>query len=89
MLNEDETPSAMDQVDNKVNAGVMDAVTGGGMMEGADPETDEYTIGSEGGNNDYFHVNEGKKSMVITESQWKKLQLIIENEGTNLRSKKS
>ena len=83
MLGEEKTPSAMDQVGNKVNAGVMDAVTGGGMMEGAEPETDEYTIGGEGGNNEYFHVNEGKKSLMITEEQWKQLQLIIENEGAN------
>ena len=85
MLGEDKVPSAMDQVDNKVNAGVMDAVTGGGMMEWAEPESDEYTIAGEGGNNEYFHVNERKKSLMITEEQWKRLQLIIENEGTNLK----
>jgi hypothetical protein len=85
MLGEDKVPSAMDQVDNKVNAGVMDAVTGGGMMEGAEPESDEYTIAGEGGNNENFHVNERKKSLMITEEQWKRLQLIIENEGTNLK----
>ena len=52
-------PSAMAQVHNKVNAGVMDGVVyGGGMMEGAEPEADEYLISAEGDNNDYFHVNE-------------------------------
>ena len=55
------------------------------LSEGAEPESDEYTIAGEGGNNEYFHVNECKKSMVITEEQWKHLQLIIENEGTNLK----
>ena len=32
-LNEQKVPSAQDQVHNKVNAGIMDAVTCGGMME--------------------------------------------------------
>lgn len=32
-LAESKIPSAQDQVHNKVNAGIMDAVTGGGMME--------------------------------------------------------
>ena len=32
-LSESKTPSALDQVNNKVNAGIMDAVTCGGMME--------------------------------------------------------
>lgn len=44
---EEKTPAAQDQVHKKVNAGIMDAVTCCGMMEGAEPESDEYTIGSE------------------------------------------
>ena len=51
-------PSAMAQVHNRVNAGIMDAVTCGGMMEGAEPESDEYVIAAEGDNNDYFHVQD-------------------------------
>ena len=54
-------PSAMAQVHNRVNAGVMDGVCYGGMMEAAEPEDEEYVIGSEenapiGG--EYYHVNE-------------------------------
>lgn len=58
-------PAAQDQVDNKVNAGVMDAVTACGTMEeGAEPESDEYTIGVEkdapvGGR--YSHIDEDKE----------------------------
>ena len=54
-------PSAMAQVHNRVNAGVMDGVCYGGMMEAAEPEDEEYIIGGEedapvGGR--YYHVNE-------------------------------
>lgn len=49
-------PCAQDQVGNKVNAGVMDAVVSGGMCEGEGADSDEYILGSEGGNNEYFHV---------------------------------
>lgn len=51
-------PSAMAQVHNRVNAGIMDAVTCGGMCEGAEPEDEEYKIGAEdeGGPSDYWHV---------------------------------
>jgi len=53
-------PSAMAQVHNKVNAGVMDGVVYGGMMEAAEPEDEEYEIGlEEGGMEPYGHaVNE-------------------------------
>lgn len=60
-IQESEKPAAQDQVDNKVNAGIMDAVTAGGTMEeGAEPESDKYEIGSEkdGDINPYYHVNE-------------------------------
>ena len=54
-------PSAMAQVHNRVNAGVMDGVCYGGMMEAAEPEDEEYVIGGEddapiGGK--FYHVNE-------------------------------
>ena len=50
-------PSAMSQVHNKVNAGIMDAVTCGGMCEAAEPEDEEYEIGlEEGGLEPYGHV---------------------------------
>ena len=50
-------PSAMAQVHNRVNAGVMDGVVYGGMMEAADPEDEEYKIGLEdGGLEPYGHA---------------------------------
>ena len=42
-------PSAMAQVHNRVNAGVMDGVVYGGMMEAAEPEDDRYRLGVENG----------------------------------------
>ena len=56
-------PSAMAQVHNRVNAGVMDGVVYGGMMEAAEPEDEEYEIGlEEGGLEPYGHVvNESTK----------------------------
>ena len=50
----------MAQVHNRVNAGVMDGVVYGGMMEAAEPEDEEYEIGLEdGGLEPYGHaVNE-------------------------------
>lgn len=52
------TPSAMSQVHGKVNAGIMDGITGNGMFEGAEPETDKYMVGLENGNDSYCHVKE-------------------------------
>jgi hypothetical protein len=50
-------PSAMAQVHNRVNAGVMDGVVYGGMMETARPERDKYKLGFEkGGFEPYSHV---------------------------------
>ena len=48
----------MAQVHNRVNAGIMDAVTCGGMCEAAEPEDEEYEIGmeEEGGPEPYAHV---------------------------------
>ena len=52
--------SAMAQVHNRVNSGIMDAVTCGGMCEAAEPEDDKYKLGTEEGGSlsDYGHVNE-------------------------------
>jgi len=59
--------SAMAQVHNKVNAGIMDGITCGGMMEAAEPESNEYKIGSEGGNNEYFHaINESPEVVNVS-----------------------
>ena len=42
---------------------VMEAEEWLGVNEGAEPESDKYKIGAEGGNNDYFHViNENSNS---------------------------
>lgn len=60
MMNEDAI-SAQDQVHNKVNSGIMDAVTCGGMLEeDARPENDKYIIGAECGDslNPNYHINE-------------------------------
>lgn len=51
-------PSAMDQVHGHVNSGIMVGITGGGMFEGAEPESDKYTMGMEAGNDSYGHVKE-------------------------------
>ena len=51
--------AAQDQVGGKVNAGVMDAVVGGGMCENV--EEDEYTLGAEQNEiSPYYHVTEEK-----------------------------
>lgn len=52
--------SAQEQVGGYVNSGILQGITGSGMMgEGAEPESDKYHIAGEGGNNEYFHaVNE-------------------------------
>lgn len=67
---EGKTPAAQDQIHGKVNAGIMDAVTCGGMMEGAEPESDEYKVGSE---NDgcFKHVCESEENS-NSESKLKK-----------------
>lgn len=60
--NSKKVPAVQDQVGNKVNAGIMDAVACGGMCEGAEPESTEYHIGMENNSNlEYGHVTEGKK----------------------------
>lgn len=64
LLSENKVQSAQDQVKNKVNAGVMDAVTACGTMEeGAEPESDKYELGVEKGVaiSPNYHVNEEKE----------------------------
>ena len=75
-------PSAMAQVHNRVNAGVMDAVAyGGGVMEAAEPEDDEYQLGMEpGGPSNYAHVTDSKKTMYITEDQMNQIKLLLEGD---------
>lgn len=54
-------PAAQDQVNKKVNAGIMDAVVCGSMCEGAEPESNEYHIGMEDNSNmEYGHVFESQ-----------------------------
>ena len=57
----------MAQVHNRVNAGVMDGVVYGGMMESAEPEDEEYEIGmEEDGLEPYGHaVNESTDSVTF------------------------
>ena len=77
--------SAQSQVHNRVNAGVMDAVTACGTMEeGAEPESDEYTIGGEGGNNEYFHINESKEKDTSFTKYFKPLAEFMKSEGLNV-----
>lgn len=72
-------PSAMAQVHNRVNAGVMDAVAYGGMMEAAEPEDDEYELAMEpDGPSNYGHAIDEKKTMYITEDQMRQIKLLLE-----------
>lgn len=62
-LNEEsnKVPAAQDQVNKKVNAGIMDAVVCGEMCEGAEPESNNYNIGMENNSNlEYGHVFESQ-----------------------------
>lgn len=62
---ESKAKSAQDQVHNKVNAGIMDAVTCGGTMEeGAEPEAITYEIGKEK-NGDCYHINEEEIKLLV------------------------
>ena len=81
-------PSAMAQVHNKVNAGVMDGVVYGGMMEAAEPEDEKYEIGmEEDGLEPYEHVVEGRKTIYISESQLRDLKKVL-CESASEREKK-
>lgn len=68
-ISERKVPSAQEQVP-KVNAGIMDAVTGCGTMEeGAEPESNEYKLGVEKGGeiSPNYHVNESSKNSEFEE----------------------
>lgn len=63
-ISERKVPSAQEQVP-KVNAGIMDAVTGCGTMEeGAEPESETYELGKEK-NGDYYHINEDEIKFLL------------------------
>ena len=78
-------PSAMAQVHNRVNAGVMDGVVYGGMMEAAEPEDEKYEIGME--EDGYGRVVEGRKTIYISESQLRDLKKVL-CESASEREKK-
>lgn len=86
-LNESKNPTAQDQVHGKVNAGIMDAVTCGGMMEGAEPEADEYTIGSEK-DGEYKHVcesDDNSNSDSTLKKYMKKIADYMYDNGLNVK----
>ena len=71
-------PSAMAQVHNKVNAGVMDGVVYGGMMEAAEPEDEKYEIGmEEDGLEPYEHSVGGSCDLHIADGQWRDFKKIL------------
>ena len=79
-------PSAQDQVNNKVNAGIMYNITGGGMYEGAEPESDNYNIGFEGDSNlEYGHVFEGIEKDFDYKTSIKSLLDYMSSEGLNIK----
>lgn len=86
LLSENKVPSAQDQVKNKVNAGVMDAVTACGTMEeGAEPESDKYELGVEKGGaiSPNYHVNESSDDSEL-ESNFKKIAIFMKENGLNV-----
>ena len=55
------------------------------LSEGAEPESDEYTIGGEGGNNEYFHVmNESKIGNFDFKKYFKPIAEFMKNDGLNV-----
>ena len=55
------------------------------MDEGAEPETDEYKIGGEGGNNEYFHaVNESKIGNFDFKKYFKPIAEFMREDGLNV-----
>lgn len=85
-INEDNVPAAQDQVGKKVNAGIMDAVTCGGMCEeGAEPESDEYGIGFEGNSAmNYGHVNESIDEQYDYKKDMLSIARFMKDEGLNV-----
>ena len=76
----------MAQVHNRVNAGIMDGVTCCGMMEEDGANSNEYKIGTkEAGPSNYFHVtNENRKTMYVTEEQFRKLKNLIKESSDSV-----
>lgn len=71
-----------EQVGGKVNAGIMDGLA---CCEGAEPESDSYTIGGEGGNNEYFHVvNESKDRENYLNKKAKSIAEFMKESGLNV-----
>ena len=82
--NSKKVPAAQDQIGNKVNAGIMDAVACGGMCEGAEPESTEYHIGMENNSNlEYGHVNENANASEY-EPYIKSMFDYFKSEGLNI-----
>jgi hypothetical protein len=55
------------------------------MDEGAEPESDEYQIGGEGGNNEYFHaVNESKIGNFDFKKYFKPIAEFMREDGLNV-----
>lgn len=85
-LNEksNKVPAAQDQVNKKVNAGIMDGVACGEMCEGAEPESNEYHIGMEGNSNmEYGHVTENVETSKY-EPYIKSMFDYFKSEGLNI-----
>ena len=80
------TITPQDQVKNRVNAGIMDAVTMGGMMgENSNPiEDDRYTIGMES-NGDFAHINENDENNFLDVDMFTSIGKFMEKEGLNVK----
>lgn len=79
------TPSAMSQVHNQVNSGLMLGVCYGGMEEGAEPESDKYNIGTEPeGNLGYGHVMEEKEENFDYKKSMKSIARFMKKEGIHV-----
>ena len=95
-LAENKIPAAQDQVKNRVNSGILDTMctmeedimkTEEWLVanEGAEPESNTYKIGSEGGNNDYFHVmNESKNDDSEVSPYLKEIAKFMKEDGLNI-----
>ena len=71
-----------DQFGRKVPYG---SVAHEAMAEGAEPEADKYEMGSEGGNNDYFHVmNESKIGDFDFKKYFKPIAEFMRKDGLNI-----
>lgn len=81
-LNLNETITPQDQVKNKVNSGIMDAITVcGAIGEGAEPESDKYNIGFEK-QGDFYHINE--ENDVLDMDLFNSISEYMKEEGLNV-----